>query len=94
MATSKSALSAMVGISGDYAISALTTPTTGLLFSYIVITADATVTDIKVMGTSVKSARHYNGTLPTGYLICAGEGKYIDYVMLASGTGEGILFEV
>ena len=91
---SKSALSAMVGIFGDYAISALTTPTTGLLFSHISITADATITDVKVNGTSVKASRHYTGTLPTGYLICAGEKKYIDYVKLATGSAEGIIFEV
>jgi len=90
----KSSLSAMVGVSGDYAISALTTPTTGLLFSHIVITSDATITDVKVMGESVKTARHYTGTLPTGYLICAGEAKYIDYVKLTTGMAQGIIFEV
>jgi hypothetical protein len=90
-------LARMMGFGGDYAITALTTPTTGLLFSHILITADATITDIKVNGASIKLARHYTGTLPQGYLICAGgldDTDQIDYVMLASGSAEGIIFAV
>ena len=90
-------LARMVGFGGDYAITAGTTPTTGLLFSHILITSDATVTDIKIGGTSVKSERHYTGTLNAGYLICAGglnERDQIDYVLLATGAAEGVIFEV
>jgi hypothetical protein len=93
------ALGRMVGIGGDYFISALTTPTSGLLFSHILITSDAVVTDIKIGSVSVKTARHYSGTIPTGYLMCAGVNSAgadltFNYVMLASGSAEGVIFEV
>jgi hypothetical protein len=90
-------LARITGFGGDYAISALTTPTTGLLFTHILITADATIDDIKVNGTSVKAARHYTGTLPQGYLICAGgldESDQISYVKLLTGSAEGVVFAV
>jgi hypothetical protein len=91
------ALGRMVGVGGDYNITAGTTPTTGLLFTHIYITADAVIDDVKVNGTSVKTARHYTGTLPMGYLICAGglqERDQISYIKLTSGSAEGIVFEV
>jgi hypothetical protein len=90
-------LARMTGFGGDYAISAGTTPTAGLTFTHILITADATITDIKVGGVSVKAERHYTGTLPQGYLICAGgldSADQINYVLLATGSAEGIVFEV
>jgi hypothetical protein len=90
-------LGRMVGIGGDYNITAGTTPTTGLLFTHIYITADAVIDDIKVNSASVKTARHYTGTIPQGYLICAGgldESDQINYVKLTSGSAEGIVFEV
>mgnify|MGYP003590241229 CR=1 FL=1 len=89
-----SPLGAMVGQDGDYCITAGTTPTTGLLFSHISITADATITDVKINGTSVKTSRHYTGTLPQGYLMCAGKDKSFNYIKLATGSAEGIIFEV
>ena len=90
-------LARMTGFGGDYAITALTTPTTGLLFTHIQITEDATIDDIKVNGTSVKTERHYTGTLPTGYLICAGgldEEDQISYIKLSTGSAEGFIFAV
>ena len=90
-------LARITGFGGDYNISAGTTPTTGLLFTHVLITADAVINDIKVNGTSVKAARHYTGTLPQGYLICAGgldDTDQINYVKLTSGSAEGIVFAV
>lgn len=90
-------LGRMMGIGGDYCILANSTPTSGLLFTHIVITAAATITDIKIGGVSKKTARNYGGTLPAGYLICAGglnESDQIDYIKLGSGSAEGIIFEV
>lgn len=102
MANVNPMLARMAGYGGDYAITALTTPTSGLLFSHIVITEDATISDIKICdpnydgdtGTSVKASRHYTGTLSKGYLICAGGDMAINYVKLATGAAEGIIFEV
>jgi hypothetical protein len=85
------------GFGGDYFITAGTTPTTGLLFTHIIITADAVINDIKVAGTSIKAARHYLGTLPQGYMICAGgldSADQIDFVKLTSGSAEGVVFAV
>ena len=90
---SNPALSAMTGYAGDYNIVAGTTPTTGLIFSHIYITADAVIDDVKVMGTSVKTARNYVGTLPAGYLMCAGHPNYFTYIKLTSGSAEGVIFE-
>jgi hypothetical protein len=103
------ALGAMVGDGGDYCISALTTPTEGLIFSHIFITSDATITtaevgDVKISDagvatlpsvTSVKTSRHYTGTLPQGYLMCAGKDKAFKHtIKLATGSAEGIIFKV
>ena len=90
-------LARMAGFGGDYNITAGTTPTTGLLFTHIYITADAVIDDVKVNGTSVKTARHYTGTIPQGYLICAGgldETDQISYIKLTSGSAEGFVFAV
>jgi hypothetical protein len=83
-----------LGYGGDYAISAGTTPTTGLLFTHIYITSDATITDVKVGGSSVKAARHYTGTLPAGYLLCAGADATFNYILFATGSAEGFTFSV
>lgn len=103
------ALSAMSGMGGDYFISALTTATSGLLFSHLYITADATVTEINIGDVSVsdtgaktlsnvsniKTARHYNSTLPAGYLICAGANKAIRHdVVLATGSAQGVILYI
>lgn len=103
------ALSAMIAFGGDYRISALTTATSGLLFSHLYITSDATVTEINIGDVSVadngiktlsnvanvKTSRHYNGTLPTGYLISAGANKAIRHdVVLATGSAQGIILYI
>lgn len=89
------ALGRMVGIGGDYFIHASTSSKTGVLFSHILITADAVLTDIKIAGTSVMTARNYTAhTLPAGYLCCAGNDDTFSYVMLASGSAEGVIFSV
>jgi hypothetical protein len=85
-----SPLGAMVGQDGDYFISALTTPTTGLLFSHISIIEDATISDVKIAGVSVKASRHYTGTLPAGYLMCAGKDKSFDYIKLQIKTNHNL----
>lgn len=94
------ALGRMVGIGGDYFIHASTSSKTGVLFSHILITADAVLTDIKIASVSVMTARNYTAhTLPAGYLICAGrdandQDLTFNYVMLASGSAEGVIFYV
>lgn len=93
MASPSSPLGAIVGHGGDYNIVAGTTPAGSLSFSHIYITAAAVVSDVKISGTSVKSSRHYTGTLPAGYLMCAGEGASFDYILLTSGSAEGIVFK-
>jgi hypothetical protein len=89
------ALGRMVGYGGDVFINASTSSLSGIVFSHVFITSDAVLTDIKIGGTSVLTARNYVGhTLPAGYLICAGGDDTIDYVMLASGSAEGVIFSV
>jgi hypothetical protein len=106
MATS--ALGAMVGVGGDIFIHDTSTQTAGIVFSHLYITADAVINEIKVGDivrtldvatlanvASVKTTRKYTGTIPTGYLICAGENKGIHHsVCLTSGSVEGIIFKV
>jgi hypothetical protein len=91
MATPTSPLGALVGIGGDEFIQ--DTSTYVGPYSHIYITADAVINDIKINGTSVKSSRQYTGTIPQGYLICAGEYNEIDYIKLTSGSAEGLLFK-
>jgi hypothetical protein len=94
------ALGRMIGIGGDYFIAASTSAGSGLLFSHVLITANAVLTDIKIAGTSVMTTRNYTGhTLPAGYLLCAGmdaddQDQTFNYVMLASGSAEGVIFYV
>lgn len=90
-------LARIAGFGGDYNITAGTTPTTGLLFTHILITADAVIDDIKINGVSKKITRHYTGTLPQGYLISAGgldETDQITFIKLTSGSAEGFVFAV
>lgn len=89
------ALGRMVGIGGDVFINASTSSMSGVVFSHVLITADAVLTDIKISSVSVMTTRNYTGhTLPKGYLICAGGDDTINYVMLASGSAEGVVFSV
>ena len=89
------ALGRMVGIGGDYFIAASTSSKTGVTFSHVVISSDAVLTDIKINAVSVMTTRNYTAhTLPTGYVICAGADDVITYVMLASGSAEGVIFSV
>lgn|SRR5574343_304848 len=104
------ALGRMIGAGGDYFINASTSAGSGLLFSHILITSDAVITDVKAVvvkngvavdsGSSVLAARNYAAhTLPTGYLMCAGQDDNdqdlaFNYVMLASGSAEGVIFYV
>lgn len=103
------ALSAMSAMGGDYKISALTTATSGLLFSHILLLEDSTITEINVgdvvvadNGTkslinvaNVKTARHYTGTLKQNYLISAGSGKAIRHdVILATGSAQGVILYI
>ena len=79
---------AMTGANGDYLINAGETISTQK-FSHIIILTDAVIDDVKIATVSVKTARNY-GTLPANYTMCAGKGKYFDYIKLTSGTAEGI----
>jgi hypothetical protein len=88
-------LGRMVGYGGDVFINASTSSMSGKTFAHVYITSDAVLTDIKINSVSVMTARNYTGhTLPAGYLICAGGDDVIDYVMLASGNAEGVIFAV
>ena len=74
---------------GDYYIG--TTAVANKRFTHIVIGPDgATVSEVKIRGVSVKSARNY-GALPAGYVMCAGSGEYFDYIYLTSGNAQGLV---
>ena len=89
-------LGKMVGTGGDRFLKASTDPVSGK-FSHILIGPDVsgTLTSLKIMGVDVMTQRGYDlngGTLPAGYLICAGGEDYITEITLVSGTGSAIIF--
>ena len=88
------ALGRMVGIGGDYNIVATATTPSALTFSHVLFTADSVIDDIKLNGASCKTARNYIGTIPQGYIACAGGDNVFTYVKLTSGSAEGIIFSV
>lgn len=108
MATPSNPLGAIVGTGGDIFLNDTSTLSSSIILSHLYITSDAVIShiaigDIKANGTSVtlenvtdvQAARKYTGTIPQGYLICAGEGKGIEHtVCLTSGSAEGIVFKL
>lgn len=82
-------LQILTGEGGDYQIG--TTAITDKKFSRIVITAEATLTALKIRGIDVRTVRNY-GTLPVGYVLVAGGDDFFDHVDFATGSAEGYLY--
>lgn len=83
-------LRVLAGEGGDYFIG--TTAVTTKKFSKIKVTAAATLTDVKVRGVSVKTARNYPNSVPVGYEMIAGGDDYFDYIELSAGSAEGYVY--
>ena len=83
-------LRVLVGEAGDHFIS--TTSITTKKFTRIKITATATLTDVKLRGVSVKTARDYPSSLPVGYEMIAGGNDYFDTITLSAGSAIGYLY--
>ena len=82
-------LQILVGEAGDYFIG--TTAITDKKFSRIKITTETVLTELKIRGVSIITARNY-GTIPVGHELVAGGDDYFDHVDLYSGSAIGFLF--
>lgn len=79
-----------LGEGGDYYIG--TAAVTTKKFALIVVgPSGATVSVCKIRGVDVKTARNY-GSLPAGYMMCAGGNDYFNSITFSAGSGLGIIY--
>jgi hypothetical protein len=86
-------LGIMAGEGGDYYIGNQAA-VTDKKFTHIIFGPDGgTLTDVKIGAQSVKTSRNYPATIPGGYIMCAGIGKYFDYIDLSAGNASGLVLD-
>jgi hypothetical protein len=84
-------LGILTGEGGDYYIGNQTA-VTDKKFTHIIFGPDGgTLVEVKIEGSSVKTARNYPASIPGGYIMCAGTGNSFNHIELSAGNASGLV---